>query len=961
MRLGVFLVTIATLIIAGVIVRSRLFYSLRINGPAYQKIAKQSELLDDFDPASQYVDGAFVSMDQMLDLAAAGDTLAVAKRMASIQDIRIEYLARRQYWLDQGAGDQHLAVLMDRAAKPALALFDRFDRAFLPAIAGRDYATARRLLNGPMDSLFRVHEDRVADVRERARRLVKQQEADVNRSVRQSTLWLAVGTLVLIVLLFAIAWVVLMRAVVYPLREAKRHVAAIEKGDYDVAIDVSRGDEIGDMLAALDSMRRTLQATTTALHATQEQVRASEERFALAMRGTNEGIWDWDIATDVVYMSPRFITMLGYDDHEVERTVATFYSLAHDEDRDRVVADLSEFIAGRTAQFQSELRLRHRDGHYMAFLARAAISRRPDGTPTRVVGTILDLTEMHRVKAALDIAEQRFRDIVEHSPEGIYQATLDGHLLMVNRACAKLFGFGDPADFLSATPSTEHLYLEPGRRADFIAQLQANDTVVGFQARMRRKDGSPFWTSNTARIVRDENGHVKYLEGFLEDVTARRLQEETIMHLATHDPLTELPNRRGMNDALSRALTRAQQGERSAFVLIDLDNFKAINDSVGHPAGDRFLQRIGALLKKGLRPGDTIARFGGDEFAVLLDGVNARRARGVADRLRSALAEFRFQEGTYTFAPTASMGIALIEGGEQDPTHIVSIADGALHMAKEEGKNRCVVYSALTERETRFTEASQWATRIQDALREDRFVLHFQPIIELATGDIAFYEALIRLQEPDGSLTRPGAFIPAAERFGLASAIDEWVIKAVLRSLVSRPRAPLCVNLSGASLGDEMLLARIERYIAAANLSPGQLVFEITETAVVHDLDRSRHWMERLSRLGCRFALDDFGTGFSSFSYLRSLPVAEVKIDGSFTQTMAADAASVAVVEAITSLAHALGKRVIAEWVEDRGIAGKLGELGVDFGQGFLWPTLDGEQFARELNEPAAGATRRIG
>jgi len=206
MRLGLFLVTIATLIIAGVIVRSHLFYSLRINGPAYQKIAKQSELLDDFDPASQYIDGAFVSMDQMLDLAAAGDTLAVSKRMFSIQEIRIEYLARRQYWLDQGAGDQHLAVLMDRAAKPALALFDRFDQAFLPAIDRRDYSAARRLLNGPMDSLFRVHEDRVADVRERARRLVKQQEADVNRSVQQSTLWLAAGTLVLIVLLFAIAW-----------------------------------------------------------------------------------------------------------------------------------------------------------------------------------------------------------------------------------------------------------------------------------------------------------------------------------------------------------------------------------------------------------------------------------------------------------------------------------------------------------------------------------------------------------------------------------------------------------------------------------------------------------------------------------------------------------------------------------------------------------------------------------
>lgn len=960
-RLGLFLVSIATLVIIGSVVRNQLFYNLRIDGPAYQQIARRNELLDDFDPKSQVIDGAFVSMDQLVELAAANDTVGVSKQIATIETSRAEYLSRRQYWLEHDLGDLHLTVLMDRAARPALAIFQRFDTDLLPAISHHDYRLARRVLNGPIDSLFRAHKDHAGEVRERAGKLVHQEELGVERSVRRWTVGLAVGTLVMIVALFVVAWGVLLREVITPLREASRHVAAIEQGNYEVAIDTTRGDEIGDVLVALDSMRRTLRSTTTALQATQEQVRLSEERFALAMRGTNEGIWDWNMETNSVYMSPRFITMLGYEHNEIERSVATFHSLVHPEDSERVVQALGDYFAGQTAHFQSELRLRHEDGHYMPFLARAAVSRMPDGKPTRMVGTILDLTELHRVKSELDVAEQRYRDIVEHSPEGIYQSTLDGHLLMVNSTCARLFGYDDPAEFLAATETTKALYVEPERREHFLVHIQQDDTIVGFQAQLRKKDGSAFWSSNSARVVRDIDGQIKYVEGFLEDITARRQQEETIMHLATHDPLTELPNRRGMNDALERAIERAKQGERSAFVLIDLDNFKAINDSVGHPAGDRFLQQIGGLLKRVLRPGDTIARFGGDEFAVLLDAVNARRSRAVAERLRNALAGFRFQEGTYTFAPTASMGIALIEDGGQDPTNIVSIADGALHMAKEEGKNRCVVYSALTERETKFTEASQWATRIQDALREDRFALHFQPIVRIADGGVAYYEALIRLREADGSLTMPGAFIPAAERFGLASAVDEWVIKAVLRSLLARPRAPICVNISGASLGDEMLLARLERYIASANLAAGQLVFEITETAVVHDLERARHWMERLSKLGCRFALDDFGTGFSSFSYLRSLPVDEVKIDGSFIQTVGTDDSSLAVVQAITSLAHALGKRVIAEWVESRAIATKLATLGVDYGQGYLWPTLDEAQFESGLEQPDAANSRRIG
>ena len=248
------------------------------------------------------------------------------------------------------------------------------------------------------------------------------------------------------------------------------------------------------------------------------------------------------------------------------------------------------------------------------------------------------------------------------------------------------------------------------------------------------------------------------------------------------------------------------------------------------------------------------------------------------------------------------------------------------------------------------TDASHWATRITDAIAHDQFVLHFQPIVRLADATVAYHEVLLRMREPDGTTVPPGVFIPAAERYSLASAVDEWVVNAVIRTLTQHDHLNVCVNLFPSSLGDELLLQRLERRLIPARLRPGQLVFEITEKAVVQDIERARHWMERLSRTGCRFALDDFGMGFSAFSHLRGLPVDDVKIDGSFVRSMASDPTSAAIVGAITNLSHALGKQVIAEWVEDSGTAQQLAELGVDYGQGYLWS----EPFEIEIQDEAS-------
>lgn len=937
-RLGLLVGVLTVFFAGGVALRTRVVSRVLVAGPAYEQIVQNRALLDDFNPASQFADGAWVHIDELVDDAPRGDTAETMRHVLGVQSLRVEYLEGRQTWLDHPPRDTLLQVLMSRAAEPALALFSTFDRQLLPAIEGRDYATARRLRTGPMDSMFRMHRERVTDVRNRAGELVREEERDAAAAARAAERWLSAGTACALVLLFGGGWFVLWRSVIHPIRSAVASMTAIGDGRYDVRIDRSRHDEIGDMFAALDAMRGALQASRSQLREALHHAETSEERFALAMRGTNEGLWEVHLDTGSGFMSPRWLAILGYAAGDIEPTYASFLQLLHPDDLPRLQAQTGEVLAGKCEQVALEFRLRHKSGDHVPVLARAAVARPADGRPTRLVGTILDLSELHRVRNARDVAERRYHEVVEHSPDGIFQATLSGQPVMVNAAYAQMFGFDTPADFLKSQPNVAALYHDPERSRELLRLLERAGSVVGFPARMRRRDGSLIWTAMSARVGYDETGVPTYVEGFIEDITARRLQQETIIHLATHDPLTDLPNRRAIDEALQAAVVRAQDGITSAFILIDLDNFKAINDSVGHPAGDRFLRAVGPLFRGVLAPDGLIARFGGDEFAVLVEDVTPRRAAAVAEQLREAIEEFRFTEGTYIFAPTASIGVAIVdETLHREPAHVVSVADAALAAAKEEGKNRCVVYEALTEREARITEASQWAARIKDALREDRLVLHFQPIVKLSDGTVAFNEALVRMRERDGSLVNPGAFIPAAERFGLAGAVDEWVITSAVKRLAAQPTLRLCVNVSGVSLGSEVLLERIERLFAATPLVAGGLTLEITETAVVHDLDRARVWMERLSRIGCRFALDDFGMGFSSFSYLRSLPADEVKIDGSFVRTLGTDPASAAVVEAIASVAHALGKQVIAERVEDGATAERLASLGADYGQGYFW------------------------
>jgi diguanylate cyclase (GGDEF)-like protein len=415
----------------------------------------------------------------------------------------------------------------------------------------------------------------------------------------------------------------------------------------------------------------------------------------------------------------------------------------------------------------------------------------------------------------------------------------------------------------------------------------------------------------------------------------RKEQQRQLGYLATHDPLTGLSNRRLLEHYLKKAVANARQGRQSAFILMDLDHFKFVNDTLGHAVGDKVLIQLTEILKNQLRSSNLLARLGGDEFALLLDEKgDAEEAGIVAARMCQAVEEHRFTYGNHSFHLGLSIGIVMIDG-KADPGMLLSEADSAMYSAKKQGRNRVVFYSSGNNVLNRLSEIGEWAIRIKDALLDDNLILYFQPVYRLNDSQISHYEVLVRLLDPSGGVIAPQKFIPAAEHFGLMPQLDRWVVKHAIQTLYKYPDIHLYANISGHSLADTSFLSFIEENMLLYSIEPHRLGFEITESAVVEDFDRVKDWIERLKTFGCQFALDDFGTGFNSFLYLRNLPVDQLKLDGLFISTLAEDLTQRPLVQAMHQLARALGIETVAECVENKEVVKILQGIGVTYGQGY--------------------------
>jgi diguanylate cyclase (GGDEF)-like protein len=426
------------------------------------------------------------------------------------------------------------------------------------------------------------------------------------------------------------------------------------------------------------------------------------------------------------------------------------------------------------------------------------------------------------------------------------------------------------------------------------------------------------------------------------DITERKRFESQLQHLADHDALTGLFNRRRFEQELERQTAYATRyGAAAAVLMVDLDNFKHANDTFGHHTGDEVIRSVAGLLRKRLRETDTLARMGGDEFAVLLPNADEPTARDVAQTLLDAVRGHHLPGRASAMRVTASIGIAPLTDEEVTAEELLVRADQAMYQAKDAGRDGIVLYSAETPGHPPAGAGLGWADRIREALEHDRFTLYCQPIFDLASDKTSQYEILLRLVDEDGTVVLPGAFLPPAERFGLIQEIDRWVVGEAIR-LAAAQRARghelellLEINLSGKSVGDPELPRLIERELVAAGVPPSSLIFEITETAAIANMDEARRFAERLTQLGCRLALDDFGAGFGSFYYLKYLTLDYLKIDGDFVQNLPRSPLDQRMVKAMVEVARGLEMKTIAEFVGDAETVELLRELGIDYAQGY--------------------------
>jgi diguanylate cyclase (GGDEF)-like protein/PAS domain S-box-containing protein len=661
----------------------------------------------------------------------------------------------------------------------------------------------------------------------------------------------------------------------------------------------------------------------------------AQRRFAAILEASDDAIITKDLDAHITSWNAGAERLYGYTrDEAIGRPVEL---LVPPELKDEAREIVGRVMTGQRVDHHETTRIT-KDGSRRNVSLTVAAIRDAHGGIIAISSTARDITESTRSAQSLAAAEERFRVAFDQAPIAMALVGLDHRFIRVNAALTTLIGY-DAGDLEGRDTRTIQDPDDPGVDAAALASLAAGDVaqVVG-DRRFLHASGHPVWVALSLTCVRGADGEPQHFLAQAQDITDRRRYEAQLQHMADHDPLTGLLNRRAFERELAGHVARtARYGAAGAALMIDLDHFKYYNDTLGHQAGDELIARVAGALAQRLRQSDVLARLGGDEFAVILPRVDEAAAkRVVAGLLECVRGEgLRARDGS-RHGLTASIGVAFFDDrGELEPEDVMVNADLAMYDAKEAGRNRASFYRSTTRPEARMKGRVTWVEEIRDALADERFELLAQPIVDLRGDRDRRFELLLRMRNRDGDLVPPGAFLYIAERLDLVQEIDRWVVARAIRMLTEHRDISLEVNLSGKSIGAPALLELVERMLHETAIDPGRLTFEITETTAVANLTLASSFAERLRALGCRFALDDFGAGFGSFHYLKHVQFDYLKIDGEFVRNLAADATDRLLVTAVVEIARGMGKETIAEFVGDAQTVAVLRELGVDWGQGF--------------------------
>ncbi len=577
-----------------------------------------------------------------------------------------------------------------------------------------------------------------------------------------------------------------------------------------------------------------------------------------------------------------------------------------------------------------------------------------------VGAAVLIARALKRSDSALRASETRYRLLFERNLAGLYRTTVDGRILDCNSAFARILGYPSREDVLKV--SALELYSDPGDRDSFLARLSQQRVLVNFELCLRRRDGSPVWVLANESLM-DEPGGVSVMDGSLIDITDRKRAEQQSWHQANHDALTDLPNRVLYNDRLSLAILHAQRRKQSLVVMfLDLDHFKRVNDMLGHSAGDELLVKVADRLRRCVRQDDTVARVGGDEFLLLLNGITREAdAAGMARKILAILAEPFLVQKRELFVE-ASIGIGIYPGDGADAETLVTNVDTAMYRAKETGRNSFQFFTRKMQEQSQ--ERAALESGLRRALPRGEFVLHYQPILRLRDRSVVGVEALVRWRHPEKGILSPREFIPLAEDVGLIARVGEWVLRRACEQMRSwqaqgAPPMRVSVNVSPRQFQQRDFTANVRRIVKETGLEPSCLDIEITESIAMHDVAHTGRVLSELADLGIQISMDDFGTGHSSLNYLKHFPIRRLKIDQSFVAGMTSHDKDHAIVATVISIARNLGLAVTAEGVETEEQAAALAALECEDVQGYLFarpaPAEDVEK-SLGLASRAAGA-----
>jgi diguanylate cyclase (GGDEF)-like protein/PAS domain S-box-containing protein len=721
------------------------------------------------------------------------------------------------------------------------------------------------------------------------------------------------------------------------LLKISKHLQDLTADHLDTKLELNRHptqDELSQVVMAINEMGSSLSRTTI-----------SKNYLDNIIASMADGLIVTDPDTTIRMINKRTQDVLEYEEQEL---IGEFVQVIFESEPKEFLDRSNLQPAGRGAAEILEAKCLSKTGKKIPTLLTISSIRDKDNEVQGIVYVIHDMTERLRIEEELFAEKERAQVTLRSIGDAVISTDPQGHVDFLNPIAEVLTGWPEREAKGRLLTDVFQVVDEKGRKPvdDPVGRCLNEDKIVGLadDFLLLSRSGIKYSIEDSVAPIRGKDDRVLGVVLVFKDVTAARQLSRQLTYQATHDTLTGLINRGEFERRLQRVLDTAhRESTKNALCYLDLDQFKLVNDTSGHMAGDELLRQLGGLLQQCIRKRDTLARLGGDEFGLLMEHCSIEEAKRVAENIIKAIGDFIFLWEEHKFNIGVSIGLVAVDSESRGIQDVFRHVDTACYVAKEQGRNRFHLHQDDDEDLVKHHGEMQWAVRLPRALAEERFKLYFQRMVPIGADNnnqTDRYEFLLRMQDEAGKIVLPHVFLAAAERYNLSSKLDCWVINQAFSWFRDHPshleKLNTCfINLSGLSLSNKKFLPLVIQELESSGIPPGKICFEITETVAVANLANATTFIKTLRQLGCRFAIDDFGSGFSSFAYLKNLPVDFLKIDGLFVKDILHDPMDLALVKSINEIGHVMGKQTIAEFVENDTILEKLREIGVDYAQGY--------------------------